>query len=361
MKIGICKGMILAGCMLLLSGLMLSLFVPPVLAAVPSAAPATPPFMPFGYGFSVARPDGTVARSLGFNWIEVFDPPTSHQPTSVLLRVKLSNADYLDDAHFRSRVIGLAVNYGANIDAYEIGNEPNLALEWGAPPDAPHYVQMLCLATTLIHTYRPAALIVSGGLATAGRVIGSVGGHDGNDGNQQDERTYAKEFLIAGGMSCADYLGYHPLGFRAKYYAAPDIDGGTPESNCGNGLCFRAIEKIHEVMQTQGFGDREVWATEVGWIVAASDFCMNSDPGWSSRIWQVVTPSDQAGNLAGAFTYARANWPWLRAMFVFNLNFNSAPWYTSCEQMRYYSIAGSPAETALRDLFSWVYLPLTSR
>jgi hypothetical protein len=34
-------------------------------------------------------------------------------------------------------------------------------------------------------------------------------------------------------------------------------------------------------------------------------------------------------------------------MFVFNLNFNTAPWFELCDPMRFYSVEGRPAETAL--------------
>ena len=54
-----------------------------------------------------------------------------------------------------------------------------------------------------------------------------------------------------------------------------------------------------------------------------------------------------ATNLVGAFQYADTNWPWMGAMFVFNLDFNQNPALSECEQMRYYSIKGKPAESAL--------------
>ncbi len=52
----------------------------------------------------------------------------------------------------------------------------------------------------------------------------------------------------------------------------------------------------------------------------------------------------------GAYQYAAANWPWMEAMMVFNLNFNQPGLYQECEQMRYYAIQGRPAEAALRDM-----------
>ena len=48
-------------------------------------------------------------------------------------------------------------------------------------------------------------------------------------------------------------------------------------------------------------------------------------------------------------------------MFVFNLDFNAAPYYEDCEQMRYYSLLGTPAEQALTEMpqdLPRIYLPL---
>ena len=49
----------------------------------------------------------------------------------------------------------------------------------------------------------------------------------------------------------------------------------------------------------------------------------------------------------GAYQYGRLSWPWLKALFVFNLDFNMAPWYDDCDPVRYYSVAGQPAFLAL--------------
>ena len=103
-----------------------------------------------------------------------------------------------------------------------------------------------------------------------------------------------------------------------------------------------------------------MWATEVGWLTAPPDACL-SDSRWPGRIWQIVTVNQQADNLVGAFRYAREHWPWLNAMFVFNLDFSSVPWYDECEQMRYYSVNRQPTYDALVSMSkSWTvaYLPL---
>ena len=333
-------------------------WVPRMIEAHAAAAP-----IEFGYGFSQIPADGNHAHQLGFNWIQSYYPPTTQQPTRVLYRVQVRVSDLYDLNAFRSRLAALGSQAGSFIDAYEIGNEVNLASEWGAPPVATDYVTLLCAAKEALANADPGATIVSAGLATVGRVAGNWGGHLGHDGSTQDERTYLAEFVEGNGHLCADVVGYHPMGFRADYSTTPDVDGGTPETDCSNGLCFRSAEKIYEVLRNHGVTSPRIWATEVGWIATPPTECQ-SDPTWSGRLWQSVSPEKQAANLAGAFWYARTHWPWMEAMFVFNLDINKIPYYSTCEQMSYYSVTGRPAETrlgAMSKSIHWVFLPMMRR
>ncbi len=200
--------------------------------------------------------------------------------------------------------------------------------------------------------------MVSAGLAPTGRVTGNWNGHPGHNGLFQDEREYFKEFITAGGGNCTDAIGYHPYGYSADFDAVPDVASGDATQNCANGFCFRGVEKFYELMQSQGQGDKKVWATEYGWITEPPAECL-SDPGWSGRAWQIVSEQKQADNLVGSFEYATANYPWMEAMFIFNLNFNVAPWISDqCEQMRFYGVQGRPAESALSDMPKAVSVPV---
>jgi hypothetical protein len=317
----------------------------------------------FGYGISVSQPDGNRASEMGFNWIKVYNPPSMSQPTKVLYRAQVDADDGHDLAALYARMQGLAQTYGAYIDAYEIGNEVNTLYEWGSPPEADRYVDVLCTARRAILEEDPTAKIVSAGLAPTGRVSGSWNGHAGHDGEIQDEREYLNEFLDAGGDACVEAIGYHPMGFSADYDADPEVNGGTSETNCTDGLCFRGASAIHAILGDHGLGDLKIWATEVGWIREPPEACL-SHPSWEGRAWQIVSPEKQAENLVGAFAYARLYWPWLETMFVFNLDFNTAPYYEACEQMRYYSVLGVIAEPALEEMpkeLARAYLPLVMR
>ena len=301
-----------------------------------------------GYGFNVAEWDITRIQALGFNWIKVFDVPPSPLPVHVLLRVDVNaqttSTDLLND-------LTAKLVYKNNIDAWEIGNEPNLDANygWNASPDPVAYKNILCAAYTKIKTVDPKAIVISAGLAPVGRVITVPGNPAGSNGQYQDERKFLEQLLKAGGGSCLDVVGYHPYGFSADYNAVPDVPSTDSTQNCDQGFCFRGAEKLYAVMQANGLGDKKMWATEFGWLVTPPDNCLG-DPSFNGRTWQLVSADKQASNLAGAFQYADANYPWMGAMFVFNLNFNSAPWITNqCDQMRYYSIQ-PPAESALTSL-----------
>jgi hypothetical protein len=331
--------------------------LPPTPTPSPTPTPALPSF---GYGMVMAGPDNLWPHWVGFNYQLVFDPPVFSDNNELMrLKVNASDLSNLFALKGRLRQIVLA---NASVESFQIGNEPNLASEWNSQPDALSYRAVLCAAYNAIKQVRPSAIVVSGGLAPTGRVVGTWNGHQGHDGLKQDEREYLKEFINDGGGNCLDAVGYNALGFRANYDAAPDVDGGTAETNCASGLCFRSVEQIHAIMQSRGLA-KPIWATEVGWLVAPPSYCL-SDSRWQGRIWQIVTPAQQADNLVGAFRYARLHWPWMKAMFVFNLDFNLAPWYDECEQMRYYSVAGQPAFLALGAVSKEVhslYLPVVKK
>jgi hypothetical protein len=315
-------------------------------------APTTAVY-PFAYGASVAEWDVPRLNDMGFNWIKVFSGPGSRLPLKVLLRVE-ANASHLGNiSSFGSSVQSLAQSQKGYVDAYEIGNEPNLdaTYGWGTAPNAADYATLLCEAYGRIKAVDPDALVVSAGLAPTGRVPETWNGHAGHNGLFQDERIFMQEMLDAmqssHGGPCFDVFGYHPYGYSADFDAVPDQASADPTQNCADGFCFRGVEKIYAILQANGLGSKQVFATEFGWIVEPPVNCLSS-PSWSGRVWQIVSEQKQAENLVGAYDYATANYPWLGGMFIFNLNFNVAPWITDpCEQMRYYAVANRPAEAAL--------------
>ena len=312
----------------------------------------------FAYGANVAEWDIDLLNSMGFNWIKVFNGPGSRLPLNVLLRVE-ANASHLADVNgFGDGIAQLAQSQKGFIEAYEIGNEPNLDATYGwgygstnVPPIAADYATLLCEAYGRIKATDPDALVVSAGLAPTGRVADSWNGHAGHNGLYQDERIYMQELLDAmqtiNGAPCFDIFGYHPYGYSADFDAVPDVASGDSTQNCANGFCFRGVEKIYDILQSNGLGDKQIFATEFGWITQPPNECLSTG-GWPDRAWQIVSEQKQADNLVGAYGYATTNYPWMAGMFIFNLNFNVAPWITDpCEQMRFYAVKDRPAEAAL--------------
>jgi hypothetical protein len=303
-----------------------------------------------GYGFNVAEWDYDRIQNMGFNWIKVFEVPQTPLPLHVLVRIDATAALSNDLLAFNADLDAKLVFTG-NVDAWEIGNEPNLDADfgWGAAPDPIAYKNLLCAAYAKIKQADPDAIVVSAGLAPVGRVITVPGNPDGSNGQYQDERKYLEQLLIAGGGDCLDVVGLHPYGFSADYNVEPDVVSADSTQNCDQGLCFRTAEKFYEVMQANGLGDKKMWATEFGWLVTPPDDCLD-DPSFQDRTWQLVSADKQASNLASALQYADANWPWMGAMFIFNLNFNTAPWLANpCDQMKYYSLQ-TQAEAALTNI-----------
>ncbi len=313
---------------------------------------------PFAYGANVAEWDIPKLNEMGFNWIKVFNGPGSRLPLKVLLRVDANASNMSNVNGFGNSVQSLAQSQKGYVDAYEIGNEPNLDATYGwgygstnVPPNAANYAILLCEAYGRIKTVDPNALVVSAGLAPTGRVQGTWNGHAGHNGLFQDERIFMQELLDAmenlNGGPCFDVFGYHPYGYSADFDAAPDVASGDSTKNCANGFCFRGVEKIYAILQANGLGDKQIFATEFGWIIEPPANCLSS-PTWSGRLWQIVSEQKQASNLVGAYQYATTHYPWMGGMFFFNLNFNVAPWITDpCEQMRFYGVVGRPAEAAL--------------
>jgi len=208
--------------------------------------------------------------------------------------------------------------------AYEIWNEPNLDYEWkGGTPDPGRYVAVLQAAYRGIKAADPAAMVVSAGLATTGSsatTFAAAAPPLGEAAVYMDDLEFIRGMYRAGAKGYFDALGSHPYGG----YAAPEEKRGP--------LYFRRAEEQHAVMAEFGDGDTPIWATEFGWITDAGGCDLGEHQPYQ------VSPTVQADYLVRAFRYADANWPWMGAMFVFNLDFGVAPWYAYCDPVRWYSL-----------------------
>jgi len=184
-----------------------------------------------------------------------------------------------------------AQRYRGRIQAYIIWNEPNLALEWGAPPDPVAYAQLLQQAYLTIKRVDPLARIISAGLAPT------------NEQSDQalDDRLFLEKMYQAGARPFFDALGAHPYGFA---YPPDDPQGAH------NGLNMNRLLALRATMEAHGDAAKPVWATEIGWTTR----------GLGEHAWFTVTPQEQADYLARAWQKAQVEFPWLQVFTVWNLS-----------------------------------------
>ncbi|MCL6510788.1 MAG: hypothetical protein K6U78_08875, partial [Anaerolineae bacterium] len=136
-------------------------------------------------------------RPLGFGWIQVFNPPEHPIPDyRVLYRVPLGDAINGDPATINAwadQLESLARERRGVIHAYSIGNEVNLAREWGGhPPDPQLYARLLAIAYARIKTADPDAVVIWAGFAPTG-----------GDGNVTHSDGTQKPKLGTSSLTCA--------------------------------------------------------------------------------------------------------------------------------------------------------------
>lgn len=332
------------------------LALPPALTA---PAQAGKPDDSFGYGVNMADlSTAYLVKDVGFNWAkgyvnwETVEPERGEfrwvDPDNVvnafgghglkiLLRVHGSPAWALppdthfshpptDPADFGAFMSQLSSRYKGRVAAYEIWNEENLNYEWGyRQPNPAEYVPLLKVAYEAVKAVDPDALVLVGGLATTG---------DGSETAMGDLK-YLQGIYDAGGRDYFDALASHPYAY-----------GRSPDQDDPWGLSMSRVVAQHYVMQQNGDRDKPVWITEVGWVLHSS-----WDLGEHAKI--AVTEEQQADYLARAYEKAQQEWPWVKAVYLFNLDFSVAPWYGAGEPMRWYAVINPdhtprPAYTRLR-------------
>jgi hypothetical protein len=213
------------------------------------------------------------------------------------------------------------------VDAIEIHNEPNLAMEWPHGPNAWEYTQMLRVAYTAIKDVNPNMIVVSGGLAPTITT---------SDRGAISDLDYTAEMLDNGAAQWFDAFGYHPYG----YNAAPETD---PTEDT---LVFRRVELIRALFEERGIYNKQIWMTEFGWLRDPGEDgvqCSDSDPNFAGFAWLRVDGQTQADYTVRAFDWADRYWPWAGPMFLWNLNWALYPpgVNATCSHMRWFSLLKS--------------------
>jgi Tol biopolymer transport system component len=254
-------------------------------------------------------PDNIIAAFEGYGvhiLMRVHGSPAWARPEGTFLSYPPDNPE--DFARFME---ALATRYKGQVAAYEIWNEPNLNYEWGyQTPDPAGYTALLKAAYQAVKAVDPEALVISGGLATTGE--GSPTAMGDLDFLQGMYEAEAKGYF--------DALGSHPYAF-----------GHDPDYVDPWGLSLSRVVQQRQVMLGNDDAGTPVWITEVGWVLHTS---------WNLVEHEAIAvdQAQQADYLVRAYQKVRADWPWVQAMFLFNLDFSGVPWYPAAEPMRWYAI-----------------------
>ncbi len=332
----------------------------------------SPPHL--GYGMMVAFPPKHLAyvRDAGFDWYKHFvywhavdgdhDRDYNWETVdwrlseackhglNVLLRVERDPLDWTPiadaempawEAFFGDLAAYIAQRRAACETPYrvalEIWNEPNLDFQWGGQlVDPVRYAEMVKRAYRGAKAADPRIIVVAGSLAPTGGTP---------DGRAMDDVAFLEAMYAAGLKGHFDAISIHNYGF-----------GGEPEDKDHGSaiLNFRRAEDIYAVMVAHGDGDKPVWGTEFGWLLA--------EPTCDAYWWEIgfgaqqVSADQQADYLCEAFRYADEHWPWMQVMIVSNLDFRiMKEWYKPCDPLRGFAILeddGAPrrAYTALAQM-----------
>jgi len=212
----------------------------------------------------------------------------------------------------------LTQRYKGKVQAYEIWNEQNYALETGGKVSVAAYLPVLKAGYQTVKKYDPKAVVVFGGLTPTGVDDPSIA--------LNDVQYLRQIYALNGGevKGYYDVMGAHP----GSNCNPPDASwpANPPMNDCGtdpdggrsftkdNSFYFQRIQDQRKVMEDAGENGKKMWVTEFGWTTA------NQAPGY--EYGKYVSEDQQAQYLTRAFELGRS-YPWMGVMFVWNLNFAS--------------------------------------
>jgi hypothetical protein len=205
----------------------------------------------------------------------------------------------------------LAEHYKGRVQAIQIWNEENLAHENGGYVelnDAGRYVELLKVAYTRIKQVDPSIIVVSGAPASTAT--------NGPGVAISDMRYYRAMFAYQNGImrNYVDAVGVHPGGSANPPETLWPDEVSTAQGWTNDApFYFRNIENVRALMVEYGMDDHPVWITEFGWATA------NSTPGF--EFGQQISLELQADYIRRAMLMTVDRYPWIEAMFVWNLNF----------------------------------------
>jgi hypothetical protein len=215
----------------------------------------------------------------------------------------------------------VASRYRGQIQAYELGNEPNLASEVGGEVNVAGFFDFLKAGYLAIKRTDPTAIVVLGGLLAT-------------DADDPHLAVSAPEFLRQlyayheGEVArYFDALGFHPAGTAnapEAHFPEQPGSGACPPGMVSAAPCyrdapdfyFRQVEDLRAIMEAHGEWAKQIWLTEFGW-----DSCTGQTAPTGYEYCQLISEVQQADYTARAIAYAREHWPWIGLMLLWNLNF----------------------------------------
>jgi hypothetical protein len=174
--------------------------------------------------------------------------------------------------------------------------------------DARHYVEILKVAYTRIKEVDPTIIVVSGAPASAAVESPGIA--------ISDMRYYNAMFAYQDGIirNYVDALGVHPGGSANPPETLwPDMPSQAQGWTDHPTFYFRNVENIRRLMEEYGLAELPVWITEFGWATR------NDTPGF--EFGDQVSYELQAQYIVGAMRLVEEEYPWVDAMFLWNLNF----------------------------------------
>lgn len=247
-------------------------------------------------------------------------------------------------------VHAVADHYRGKVVAYEIMNEPNLAREWGGPPDPVAYAKMLAAAYQAIKTADPGATVISAGLAPTGDQMPEAMADDAfvnglYDAIQADAatRALAEAAGLQPGDLYFDALGAHAPGFKAAPIVSPEQAAADSTLGGQRYFTFRRVEDLRAIMEARGDSDKQVVITEFGWTV---------DPRPNSPYrWAAVTPRERAEFIRDALAYAYSGYadapaawdPWVGPMILFTA---ADPAWTKDDEAYWWSVTAPDGQVS---------------
>ena len=194
-----------------------------------------------------------------------------------------SSAPPVSASDFTNFASAFAARYGADVDVYQIWDEPNILLGWGGqPPSAAGYADLLQAAYSAIHSADPTATVIAAALAPTTET--------GPD--NLSDLLYLQQLYDLGAGAFFDAAAGKPFGF----YTGPKDRQAEPAL-----LNFSRFALLRQVMVRNGDGHKLLWGGNFGWNTSVSP-------------WGQATPDEQASNTLAAFDRAQTEWPWAGVM-----------------------------------------------